>query len=344
MTAKFPLTRQTIERLVEPEIFSRGNAYYQKGAISNLMRRGDTIQAVCAGYSWPQYKVSVTFKNEKLTKTSCNCKYDGDLDCKHIVALLLTLLHSPDSVKELPNIAKLLAKRSKDDLIILIGQMVERYPELMPLINIQGFDEIITSGAALDLNSIRKQLKKIFTAYEVEEDEFDDDDYDEYGNTPTKDPTEASLHPITDLAMRFSKRGDWHNATLLYQTVLTTFTEWVGNEFYDTGGLTEHLQDVIVLLDDCLNQPSIKTDVATRQSALESLMGLFLWDIHYIEIETDLEILQPILQHIQPDDSAFIRQLIAAGTRKKFIQEGNTWPLEMIEKLRAKLDELEGNP
>ncbi len=341
MTTKIILTRQAIEARAGEQSFSRGEAYYKQGAISKITQQGETVEAICKGSSRSHYRVSATFKDGKLVKTTCNCDYDWGGDCKHSIALLLALLDKPDSVKELPSITKLLAKRSKDDLITLIGQMAERYPDLMPLIKLQGVDEVISGGVKLDLKAMRKQLKKIFAAYEVEDD--DDDYYHDYDeDAPRKNAVEASLVPVTDLAVRFSKRGDWHNATTIYQTILETFVEWVNSEFFDVNGLTQDLQQVIGSLDDCLSKSAIKTDVKARQTALESLIGLLLWDIHYTEIDTNLEIVATITKHTLREDSAFVRQLIAAGSRKQKTQDNYVWQSEIIEDLLAHLDALDG--
>ena len=59
--------------------------------------------------------------------------YPGD--CKHIVALLLTYCHEPELFDEVTPVQDKLAEHSKEELIALIRQMVDRYPDLAVLVD-----------------------------------------------------------------------------------------------------------------------------------------------------------------------------------------------------------------
>lgn len=340
MNDTITLTRKQIQERSIPQSFSRGEKYYKDGAIRKITQRGETVEAICEGSSRSHYKVTATFRAGKLAKTTCTCEYDWGGDCKHIIALLLTILNNPITIKTLPSLSVLLEKRSREDLIALVGKMVDRYPDLMTLVELPGVDEIIQNPAKFNLKAIRKQLKVIFEAYQVEEpDEYGYySDYDEDGEN-IKDNENASLLPVTDLALSLSQKGDWHKAASIYQAILETFVEWGNNDFIDNG-LTNDLQPVVEALGACLAQPALKADAKARQSALESLVGVFLWDIYYEMVDTGFNIIDVLVTHIQREDTTLIRQLLSAQRKHK--ASGYDWAQKMLEKLRLRLDNLDG--
>ena len=126
-----PLHIGTIERHAEPRIIERGEQYYADGAVLSLIRRGDVVHAEVAGSDIDPYRVQVMLDGEDLDDAICTCPYDWGGWCKHIVAVLLTLLHEPEAVEERPALTDTLGRLTKDRLIALIETLVRDHPALI---------------------------------------------------------------------------------------------------------------------------------------------------------------------------------------------------------------------
>jgi uncharacterized Zn finger protein len=56
---KGPVREETIRALATPESFARGRRYFDDGAVSDLVRRGDRLAADVEGSEFAPYQVSV---------------------------------------------------------------------------------------------------------------------------------------------------------------------------------------------------------------------------------------------------------------------------------------------
>jgi uncharacterized Zn finger protein len=159
------ITLQTIRSRASDQSFSRGENYYNTGAITNTVRRGDEIEARCEG-SYPEpYRVWAQLKDCESVATSCTCEYDWGGDCKHIVALLLTYLYDADQFEERPTLQDALLSRSKEDLVDIIMLMVTRYPDLQDIVDRPTPNEVIQGMVTLDTLSFRQELRNAFSSY-----------------------------------------------------------------------------------------------------------------------------------------------------------------------------------
>jgi uncharacterized Zn finger protein len=124
------LTEALIQAGANSKSFERGQEYYADGAISNTTRQGNSLSGDCAGTSAPYYRVRVTLDEAGIAQATCTCPYEFDGYCKHIVALLLTYVHAPRrfAVRQPPT--ALLADLDQADLLALLTQLLESYPDL----------------------------------------------------------------------------------------------------------------------------------------------------------------------------------------------------------------------
>jgi uncharacterized Zn finger protein len=128
------LTEAHIRKLASAQSFARGNSYFHQGTILEPTRQGNVLRAWCEGSAYEPYQLSVTLTTKGIGKTSCTCPYDWGGLCKHVVALLLTYVHTPEVFRVIPPLDALLAQRSKADLIALIGTLLEREPSLLAIL------------------------------------------------------------------------------------------------------------------------------------------------------------------------------------------------------------------
>jgi uncharacterized Zn finger protein len=155
MSDRPEITLQQIHARASEQSFSRGENYYNTGAVSDTVRRGDEIEARCHG-SYPEpYRVWARLDASGIAATRCNCEYDWGGDCKHIVAVLLKYLHQPDQFEARQTLQAALLNRSKEDLVDIIMLMVNRYPDLQDIVDSPTPNEIATGTVPLDTLNFR---------------------------------------------------------------------------------------------------------------------------------------------------------------------------------------------
>jgi hypothetical protein len=76
--------KDLIER-VNTRSYDRGKSYFKSGAVRKLKFRNNTFEAVVIGTDHYDVSIEVDVKG-KIKQTYCECPYDDDGDCKHIVA------------------------------------------------------------------------------------------------------------------------------------------------------------------------------------------------------------------------------------------------------------------
>jgi hypothetical protein len=92
-----PFDEAAIRQHATVQSFQRGQEYYWRGAVTSLACHGKTIQAQVSGSERLPYRVKISFSSDGSITATCTCPYDLSGWCKHIVAVLLTNLHEPES-------------------------------------------------------------------------------------------------------------------------------------------------------------------------------------------------------------------------------------------------------
>ncbi len=124
------LTEALIRQNATSQSFERGMSYYRNGAVRSVVRRGQEITAEVEGSEYEPYRVRIVFDDAGIRKATCTCPYDWGGWCKHIVATLLTCIHSPETIEERPPLETLLAELDRDKLQALVLELVKSRPEL----------------------------------------------------------------------------------------------------------------------------------------------------------------------------------------------------------------------
>ena len=88
MTQPF-FDESTVRTLASNHIFMRGEQYSEGGAVSDLTVEGETYGAIV--YGKHNYLVKIWRKGDDV-KNSCSCSYYGKGICRHVVAVMLTVL------------------------------------------------------------------------------------------------------------------------------------------------------------------------------------------------------------------------------------------------------------
>jgi uncharacterized Zn finger protein len=127
---KGPVTQDTIRALATPESFARGRSYFDDGAVSDLIRRGDRLTAEVEGSEFEPYQVSVRLHDGGVAEARCTCPYDWGGYCKHIVAVLLKFADEATRIIERKPIGDLLRGLDQAQLIKLLEKRAESDSEL----------------------------------------------------------------------------------------------------------------------------------------------------------------------------------------------------------------------
>ncbi len=116
------------------ESFSRGEEYFEEGAVLSLVWRGDTLHAEVEGSSYQPYTVTAEFTDAGIATADCTCPYDWGGWCKHIVAALLACAEEPERVEERPALSDLLAGLDADQMRALIEKLAQAWPETVEVV------------------------------------------------------------------------------------------------------------------------------------------------------------------------------------------------------------------
>ena len=134
------LTLDQIRQRCTEQSFTRGTQYFHAGMIGNPISQGYTVSATCEGTDIDPYRVCVELMPTGIATTSCSCPYDGDSggygDCKHIVALLLTYVHTPDIISSIDTLMTTLAEKPKDNLLRILSEVLKHAPEVEPVVRV----------------------------------------------------------------------------------------------------------------------------------------------------------------------------------------------------------------
>lgn len=113
--------------------YERGKQYVENGAVQSLTLADEhTLKAKVQGSDVHPYVVQIQFDEDAVTDVECTCPYHGGSWCKHIAAVLLEALETDEIPKSASaTVANLVQDLDRDDLVQLLGRLVEREPRLV---------------------------------------------------------------------------------------------------------------------------------------------------------------------------------------------------------------------
>ncbi len=245
MTPLPHLTEAFIRQNANPESFQRGRDYYRKGAVTALEQRGRQLTAEVEGSQYAPYLIRLSFDAAGLTTASCSCPYDWGGYCKHLVAVLLAVIHAPETIEARSSLGEILAPLDRDDLQQLLLQLAERRPELTDLIEtltlplglpgpLGDAPPVGPRQTSVDPAPFRKQIRTILRHAESRY-EYDYNEEDSF--------TDEILEVLAQIDP-FIQAGDTANALPLLQAITEEcLDEWGDLEDYagDSDGFFDEL-------------------------------------------------------------------------------------------------------
>jgi uncharacterized Zn finger protein len=258
MTTIPTITEEDVRNLVGEGSFQRGQRYFHDNRIFDTRRAGMIVKAKCEGSRSTPYRVEVTFDDTGITDTDCSCPLGGY--CKHVVALLLTWLSEPDEFIEQQDIDTLLQQCEKDDLIILIKQMLRRDPDLEYLLL-----TISKPSIPIDPQVYRNQVEMVYR-----------NAGNEWGAA-----TEIAdeLLAIMETADSFVERHDYASATAIYNSIVTSVIvhHYEYQHQDEEGEIDAVITECTGGLKQCLDE--VQGNSALREQILRILFTIYRFNV-----------------------------------------------------------------
>lgn len=249
MTHKPNLTEAAVRRLATDQSFERGEDYYYRGAVYDVVRRGDTLHGEVEGSQYEPYSVTIDFDEAGIASTYCSCPYDWGGICKHTVAVLLAYVRDPDEISERRPLDELLDDLDRETLRDLLVELVSDRPALADWIEsriaaLRPREPVAPASAAqprqrqtaVDPDPIRRQVRYLLRGggrgY-----------YDDYGSTIG---AVSDLRNVLDQAWSFIEAGDGDNALIILSVLGEELTgeEWLSLVYDDEPDMFDFFEDM----------------------------------------------------------------------------------------------------
>lgn len=236
--------------------YSRGQDYYERGAVTDLVQRGNTIAAAVEGSEVTPYRITLQFDAGGITAVYCTCPYDYDGWCKHIVAATLSCVRQPEQIEVRPTLTQLLERLDLAQAKQLIQTLVAEQPELIDAVDRQ---IILLSNpmppiqatksrrrSPIDVAPFKRQVKYLLReGLRSLEEGYEDD------------PFTDSLAEVIDKALDFAKNEDADSAIAILTTITQTCVdEW--DDLCDYGGDSFEIPQI---LDEAWAEAILRADL-----------------------------------------------------------------------------------
>ena len=307
------LTEAQVRAMANDKSFERGKSYYQGGAIVEPLLQGSELRAECEGSEYEPYQISVTLGTKGIAETSCTCPYDWGGICKHIVALLLAYVHNPQAFRVIEPLERMLADKSKDELIAIIQDMLRHKPELISIVELTIETQGIKRGKPMNVSVYRTQARRAL-------------------QHETSRSVERELKALKDTAARLAKGDDSLNAGAIYHALLNETVEGyveMISEIDEDGDIAVIIDDFAKGLGECLAKS--EADVETRRMWLETLLRAELADIELGGIDLAPSAKEAILKYADSGEWEWIEERIS-----KIFSADSSWAQETMQKFLAK--------
>lgn len=291
---------------------ARGRPYVRDGSILNPRRQGNTLKAQCLGSSTTPYRVEIGLGPLGIVTGHCSCPVGSYGRCKHVAALLLSWIDDPAAFTVMEELTAALNQRTKDELVILITKMLERYPDLEMLLQLP----VMAGGKVpvpVDPKVIERQVNQIFRHL----------DHQDYGSAYGFG---QELIEIKNLGDQYTAAQDWRNAVTVYKTVMEGMLDNY-EMLHDEGGESNDVvNECVTSLGQCL---AAVEEPALRQVILRALVDVKLWDVKWGGIDMGYEAPTLILENATADERAQVAAWVRAELPKS-ADYSSSWRRETL--------------
>lgn len=244
-----PLTEAAVRRLARRQSYDRGENYYQRGAVVDVVRRGESLRAEVEGSQYEPYQVRINLNETGITDTHCSCPYDHGGICKHRVAVLLTYIRDPETISQRPPVPALLEDLDRETLHELLVDLLADHPELEDWVerrieaqSIQGSAEDASGEPQArhtppDPDTIRRHVRSIIQSS------------DPRGTSDPYEDVESRVNDLRDLlkgARAYIDTGNGEEALVFLEAMAEELMdeEWLALSYDDSAAIFEFLDEL----------------------------------------------------------------------------------------------------
>ena len=214
---------------------------------------------MCEGSYTEPYRVSVTLDSDNdFSKNTCSCPIGGG--CKHVIALLLNCINEKENFLNLPPVDSILKNKTKEELLSIIKEMLNRNPEL---INVIERSDTVKSSRKKIVNPeiYRRQIREAM--------EYTDNWHNHYRGA-------NEIASVTAFGDKFLENSDYENAFIVYDAAIQ---ETLDNYYmvHDEGEVASEIDSAIEELSVCLSKQEEGSE--SRLKILKALFNVKKWDI-----------------------------------------------------------------
>ncbi len=296
------LTEATVRHWVGDESFRRGERYYRDGAILHARRTGAALKAECRGSSSNVYRVQASVKDGQIVSADCACPVGEAGRCKHIAALLLTWLNQAADFQEVEDTNTALERRSKEELVALVKQMLARAPELETLLAVP-LPTGKKSQHKVNPDVYRRQVAGAFHVLD-----------NEYGVEST---IAQQIRATLAIGDGFVGQGDIANAYAVYQAVIDEVLEQYESFHDESGELGSVVQEAVAGLGQCLETDADRVEPGLREKILRALFEVYRHDVNFGGVGLSDGVLDLILQHADAAEKKRVAEWALAALKTR---------------------------
>jgi hypothetical protein len=319
------LTEADIEAYFYGPYYKRGVGYYNQNYIFDIIRRGSRLEALCYGSMDTPYRVVVELSEKSIQWDDCSCPIGGG--CKHVAALLLNWVHQPEAFVPKEDSRSMLQNRPKEDLIMLIEEMLKREPDLEILLDLPAIRGD-AKGEFVDPEPYRRQVRNAFLGAEDWNSHF---------------RVSIEVSSVVDMADRFVKAEDYHNASAVYLVVVEEGLDNYEHAFHDEGEILYEIDRAIEGLSVCFSAFSETSE--ERSELLKTLFNSYAWDVKMGGYGFGDQIPVVLAENTSFDEREQIRVWIKdqASGQQEASEFTSRWRRESWGRLLLLLDEQDGD-
>ena len=312
-----------VRALATVESFARGRDYLRRGAVYGIERRGDRLTAEVGGSEYAPYTVTIELGESGVAAARCSCPYDWGGACKHIVAVLLKYLASPDAVVERPSLDYMLGCLDREALAALLVRRAKLDPGLATWLEAElaaggSVEEPDGRRCRVDPEPIRRQAAALLSGHHARIRGWNE------GGVLVD---EEAFSALIDKASPFLVAGDGGNAL----NILDPVTEMLVSAWREQADWDESLHEFFPMLGQMIAEAVLMSDLAPEERD-DLMVKLDVWQGMLDEYGLDEHLQVAIDAHEEGWDEIGLDDVLAG--------RGRSWPLSgMSDSTAARLTE-----
>lgn len=323
-----------VRALANAKSFARGRDYMRSGAVSQLVRRGDRLTAQVDGSDFSPYDVTIDLHHGGVAETRCSCPYDWDGACKHVVAVLLKYLDTPDAVVRRPPLNDVLRELDREALAALLTRRLEEDPAFALWIEAElavGRPDLLPADSrrtAIDPEPIKRQAVALLSQSASRRTRWSDEG-------PGVD--EDAFAALIDKAKPYLEAGDGRNAL----SILTPLTEALVPVWLEQADWDETLHEFFPVLGQMIAE-AVLTGGLSPEECDDLMVRLDVWQGMLDEYGLD-DCLQVAIDAITEGwDEVGLADVLAGRGRSWPLSGKGDWTMERLTQARLRALEIGG--